>query len=179
MTDENSNAKSVTDYLAIALTTFGVGYIPLAPGTWGSAVGVLLFLATRAAESALGWIGPAGQHSPWLFPVNSAIFAAFCLLGITAATRSEKFFGRKDPSQAVVDEVQGQIITFFFLPFNLSWKFILTAFVLFRLFDIWKPYPIRSLEILPGGLGVCADDIVAGVYAGVVATIIYAVSLRF
>ena len=71
----------------------------------------------------------------------------------------------------------GQFITFCFIPFGLPWPFILVGFLLFRLFDIWKPYPIRDLEMLPGGLGICADDIVAGVYAGVCLAIGYAVYL--
>jgi phosphatidylglycerophosphatase A len=71
----------------------------------------------------------------------------------------------------------GQLIVFLFIPFTFSWNLVLAGFVLFRLFDIWKPYPIRSLENLPAGLGVCADDIVAGIYGGIVLSLIYAVSL--
>src|SRR5258706_15155168 len=71
----------------------------------------------------------------------------------------------------------GQLITFCFIPFGLKWPFILAGFLLFRLFDIWKPYPIRDLEVLPGGLGICADDIVAGVYAGICLAVGYAITL--
>ena len=71
----------------------------------------------------------------------------------------------------------GQMITFCFIPTGLGWPAVLVGFVLFRLFDIWKPYPIRTLEILPGGLGICADDIVAGFYAGIWLAIGYAVYL--
>ena len=71
----------------------------------------------------------------------------------------------------------GQFITFAFIPFGLSWPFILAGFLLFRLFDIWKPYPIDDLQVLPGGLGVCADDIAAGVYAGICLAIGYAITL--
>ena len=77
----------------------------------------------------------------------------------------------------MVDEVMGQLITFLFVPFVVSWQMILAGFLLFRLFDIWKPYPVRTLEILPDGLGICADDIVAGVYAGICLAIIYAISV--
>ncbi|NJM53917.1 MAG: phosphatidylglycerophosphatase A, partial [Blastocatellia bacterium] len=64
-----------------------------------------------------------------------------------------------------------------FIPFTFSWQLILAGFLLFRLFDIWKPYPIDSLQSLPAGIGVCADDILAGVYAGACLSIIYAISL--
>ena len=80
----------------------------------------------------------------------------------------------KDPSQAVVDEVMGQLIVFLFVPFDISWKLILAGFLLFRLFDIWKQYPIDSLQNLPAGIGVCADDILAGVYGGICLSLIYA-----
>ena len=85
--------------------------------------------------------------------------------------------GDSDPSQAVIDEVIGQLVTFLFVPFGLGWPLILAGFLLFRLFDIWKPYPIDSLQILPGGIGICADDILAGVYAGICLLVIYAISL--
>ena len=84
-------------------------------------------------------------------------------------------FGDKDPSRAVVDEVIGQLVTFFFVPFGISWPFVLAGFILFRIFDIWKPYPIDELQNLPGGLGICADDFLAGIYAGACLAIIYAI----
>jgi len=92
-----------------------------------------------------------------------------------ASGRSIPLLGNKDPSEAVVDEVIGQLITFMFVPFGISWPFVLAGFLLFRLFDIWKPYPIDALQILPGGIGVCADDILAGVYAGLSLAVGYAV----
>jgi len=85
--------------------------------------------------------------------------------------------GTDDPHEAVVDEVMGQIVALLFIPFTTSWKLILAGFVLFRLFDIWKPYPIDELQSLPKGIGVCADDLLAGVYAGICLAIIYTVSL--
>jgi phosphatidylglycerophosphatase A len=99
------------------------------------------------------------------------------IIGIWASGRSTELFGNTDPSQAVVDEVIGQLIVFLFVPFGIGWPLILAGFLLFRLFDIWKPYPIDSLQVLPGGIGVCADDILAGVYAGVCLAVIYAVSI--
>jgi phosphatidylglycerophosphatase A len=71
----------------------------------------------------------------------------------------------------------GQLITFAFVPFGIGWPLILTGFILFRIFDIWKPYPIDDLQNLHGGLGICADDIVAGVYAGICLSVIYAAML--
>lgn len=186
---EKRKPNGLADYIALALTTFGVGYIPGAPGTYGSAVGVAIYLVigwfeTTAPSSGIAaGIGPvrasyfhffaAGFH----YAINAVLLLGFCLVGIWASGRTNSIFGRKDPSQAVVDEVMGQLITFCFIPFGLSWPFILAGFLLFRLFDIWKPYPIRDLEILPGGLGICADDIVAGVYAGICLAVGYAITL--
>lgn len=178
---ERRNPKGLKDYIALVLTTFGVGYIPLAPGTWGSAVGVAIYLAFEWLIANF-LIGSANGSSA--VAADAAVRSLVCILlvifviaGIWAAGRSTSFFGNSDPSQAVVDEVQGQLITFLFIPFTYSWKLILAGFLLFRLFDIWKPYPIDDLQDLPAGIGVCADDIVAGVYAGVCLSIIYAVGL--
>jgi len=177
---ENVRPKSFKDYFALAVTTFGVGYLPLAPGTWGSMVGVGIYLLFAWVEASTafnfkGWND--SQVSAWIHAFNAVIFLAFCLLGIWASGYSTKLFKHKDPSQAVVDEVIGQLLTFLFIPFTFSWPLILAGFLLFRLFDIWKPYPIDSLQNLPAGIGVCADDILAGVYAGGCLAIIYAISL--
>jgi phosphatidylglycerophosphatase A len=174
--------KTFLDYFSLAITTFGVGYLPLAPGTWGSAVGVLIYIIFGYVESLaiLNYL-PKGfsneQISAWIHFFNLSVFLLFTLLGIWAAARATELFKDKDPSQAVVDEVIGQLITFLFIPFTTSWKLILAGFLLFRLFDIWKPYPIDYLQGLPAGIGVCADDILAGVYAGVCLSMIYAISL--
>jgi len=174
--------KTFLDYFSLAATTFGVGYLPLAPGTFGSMVGVLIYLGARQIEasssvyfSARGW--QEAQVAAWIHVVNAILFLLFCLLGIWAATRATKLFKHKDPQQAVVDEVIGQLLTFLFVPFDVSWKYVLAGFLLFRLFDIWKPYPIDSLQNLPAGIGVCADDILAGVYAGAILSLFYAIGL--
>jgi len=174
---EKRDPRGLKDYVALALTTFGVGYLPLAPGTWGSAVGVAIYIGVEwlIAKSLLtggNELNAAAAHS-----LISIMLVVFIIAGIWAAGRSTSLFGNSDPSQAVVDEVQGQLITFLFIPFTYSWKYVLAGFLLFRLFDIWKPYPIDDLQDLPAGIGVCADDIVAGVYAGVCLSIIYAVGL--
>lgn len=166
------------DYFALALTTFGVGYIPGAPGTYGSAVAVGIYLVIGSLspvhwtpEAWLGYVlGPPAFVVNTVYLIVAISLGAFCLLGIWAASRSISLLGNEDPSEAVVDEVMGQWITLLFIPFlplRLGLPFIVLGFLLFRLFDIWKPFPCRDLEMLPGGLGVCADDIVAGVYAGI------------
>lgn len=179
---ESRQPENFLDYFALSVTTLGVGYLPLAPGTYGSIAGVLIYLALAWGEAIVGldllqngW--RIDQVAAWAHAVNLVIFLLFCLLGIWSAGRSITLFGNTDPQQAVVDEVIGQLIVFLFVPFGLSWYYVLAGFLLFRLFDIWKPYPIDSLQNLPAGIGVCADDILAGVYAGVCLSIIYAVNI--
>lgn len=177
---EKRNPSGLADYVALALTTFGVGYLPLAPGTWGSAVGVAIYLAGDDAARRSAQMFPLASPAAFLALEHSIIAAAiavFILIGIWASSRSVALLGNTDPPQAVVDEVMGQLVTFCFVPFGLSWPLILVGFGLFRLFDIWKPYPIDDLQVLPGGIGVCADDLVAGVFAGVCLAIIHAVTL--
>ncbi len=181
---EQTKPKTALDYFALAVTTFGVGYLPLMPGTYGSIVGVGIYWLVRQFEiggeiylSNLGW--RIEQINAWQHVVNLVVFLLFSLLGIWAANRATILFKNKDPQQAVVDEVIGQLIVFLFVPFAVGWQFVAAGFLLFRLFDIWKPYPIDSLQNLPAGIGVCADDILAGVYAGVCLALIYAVSLSF
>ncbi len=182
--EKNIERKTFLDYFSIALATFGVGFIPLAPGTWGSAVGILLYLFVRSIE--LGIIRvfsnagfPNEITTAWIYAFNSLIFLLFCFFGVWVSGRAATVFKSKDPQKVVVDEVAGQLIVFLFVPFNISWKLVLAGFLLFRLFDIWKPYPINSLESLPSGLGVCADDILAGIYGGICLALLYAVQTSF
>jgi phosphatidylglycerophosphatase A len=168
--------RTAADYAALAIATCGVGLIPVAPGTWGSGVGVLLYLALgRAAQRVFNYEVTRGLNlSPQTFPVflTTALLAAIlvvALVGTWAATRAEKLLGKKDPGAVVVDEVAGQLIAFLFVPWLLDesvakWA-VVAGFVAFRLFDIWKPYPVRRLEGLGGGLGIMADDMLAGFYA--------------
>ena len=180
--NEKRKASGLLDYLSLALATFAVGYIPGAPGTYGSLVGLGIYLffgthLTEAAEQGLR-AGTNASHIVSLhFALVAVAFSIFALIGIWASSRSTEMFGTDDPHQAVVDEVMGQIVTFLFVPFTTDWKLVLAGFVLFRLFDIWKPYPINDLQQLPKGLGICADDLVAGVYAGICLSIIYAIIL--
>ena len=85
-------------------------------------------------------------------------------LGVWAAGRSEKFFGRTDPGHVVIDEVAGQMVALLLVP-HAPWKLLLAGFVLFRVFDISKPFPAGRAERLPGGWGIMLDDVISGVYA--------------
>jgi|ERR1035437_2270318 phosphatidylglycerophosphatase A len=181
-TVEKRAPKGIVDYVALALTTFGVGYIPGAPGTYGSIIAVIIYLLIASFETHASTHGIASgmqleQITAVHWALNAILLTAFSLAGIWASGRSIPILGNSDPSQAVVDELMGQFVTFLFIPFGASWPFVIAGFLLFRLFDIWKPYPIDDLQILPGGLGICADDIVAGVYAGICLSFAYAVTL--
>lgn len=174
--------KSFLDYFSLAVATFGVGYLPLAPGTFGSIIGVLIYLGIASIEANIGiillnsgWV--LQEITAWFGALNLVLFLLFCLLGIWACNRVVQILQDKDPQKAVVDEVMGQILVFLFVPFGISLYLIFAGFLLFRLFDIWKPYPINSLQNLPAGIGVCADDLLAGVYGGICLSIIYAISL--
>lgn len=179
---EKRTPQGTVDYIALALTTWGVGYLPLMPGTFGSMVGVGIYIGVVAFDSAAAArFAAAGytleQVTAITWASNSLLLIAFIIVGIWASGRSIPILGDTDPSEAVVDEVIGMLTTLLFIPQGASWVFVLAGFFLFRLFDIWKPYPIDSLQTLPGGVGVCADDIVAGVYAGMCLSIAYAVMI--
>lgn len=179
-TVEKRKPNGVVDYVALALTTFGVGYIPGAPGTYGSMIGVGIYVLAANLFGSFRYGAQVSASETQVSIVHALIlivFFSFCLVAIWAASRSVELLGNTDASQAVVDEVIGQILVFLFIPFTKSWILIGSAFLLFRLFDIWKPYPIDLLQDLPGGLGICADDIVAGVYAGVCVAVIHAITL--
>jgi phosphatidylglycerophosphatase A len=151
-----------TDYLALSIATCGVGYLPLAPGTFGSLVGVGIFLLLARAISG----------NALVVVVLVAIVAVTCA-GTWAATRTEQLSGRKDPGKVVVDEVAGQFIALFPLTLFARWSTVavIVSFILFRFFDIVKPYPANRLQELNGGAGVMLDDLVAGVYGAVIVSI--------
>jgi phosphatidylglycerophosphatase A len=153
-------AHSALDYAALAIATFGVGYLPLMPGTFGSLAGVLIFLLL--VQSVL---------------LQLLFILVIVVLGVWAASRTERLLGKKDPGKVVVDEVAGQMIALTPLPFLadgpwLVW--VIVSFTLFRLFDIFKPYPARRFESLSGGFGIMADDLVAGIYGAIVTAIVIA-----
>jgi len=151
-----------TDYLALSIATCGVGYLPLAPGTFGSLVGVGIFLLLVRATP------PNALVAVVLVAIVVVTFA-----GIWAATRTEQLSGRKDPGKVVVDEVAGQFIALFPLTLFTRWSTaaVIVSFILFRFFDIVKPYPANRLQDLNGGAGVMLDDLVAGVYGAVLVSI--------
>jgi phosphatidylglycerophosphatase A len=133
--------------LGILLATAGgVGHAPVAPGTVGSAIGVLVYLGVRA----------------WPTGAQFALLAVVTLAGVWASYAAAGHFRRSDPGQVVIDEVAGQLVTL--LATGASGWGIALGFVLFRALDIVKPWPARALERLPGGYGIMADDLMAGLY---------------
>jgi phosphatidylglycerophosphatase A len=151
--------------LALLLATFGgVGFSPLAPGTAGSAAALAVYAVLRWAVP--GPVGPA---------VDLAVIAALFAAGCWAGSIAERQYGRRDPGVVVVDEVMGMLMTLWGFAPALGWKGVVVGFLLFRLFDIVKPYPARPCEQLRGGLGIMADDAVAGAYANVALRVIVAI----
>ena len=152
-----------TDYLALVISTCGVGYLPLMPGTYGSLVAVGMFLGlTQVAKGNT------------LTAVVLVLIVAVTFAGIWAGSRTEALSGRKDPGKVVVDEVAGQFIALFPLTLFTRWSTlaVIVSFILFRFFDIVKPYPANRLQELNGGAGVMLDDLVAGVYGAVIVSIL-------
>jgi phosphatidylglycerophosphatase A len=191
-------------------TACGLGYMPKAPGTFGSLAGLvlpvlpvwifwLILLGPRGlwqgltAWGAVSWrwdaTGPASQFDPMLV-FQCAIALIVAALGVWSASRVAKFWQTEDPQRVVIDEVSGQhlalligcgvpiwwrlasswqepILMFIRTDVALNWKYLLLGFILFRVFDIWKPFPARQAESLPGGWGIMADDWIAGIYAGI------------
>ena len=143
-------------------TWFGCGYFPVGPGTVGSAAALII---AWAIDQWLRW-------PPLAFAALAVILTP---LGMWAADRCARDVGAKDPGMIVIDEVLGQWLTLAGAA-TLTWKSWLAAFVLFRLFDIVKPPPVRQLEQLPGGMGIVADDLMAGLYGALV--LFLAVSLK-
>ena len=184
-------------------TVFGTGYLKPGPGTWGSAVGLLIavvshpftwfLLLGKGIEVAMGKTAPllTGFAGTVLLLVPSvAVWLFLAVLGVRASREVAQYAGTKDPQYVVIDEVSGVHLTLIlslapvapmvflrpedaatFALFSgmsiLNWKFLLAGFLLFRLFDIAKPFPCRRLEKLPGGWGIMADDWMAGVYAAI------------
>jgi phosphatidylglycerophosphatase A len=127
-------------------TAGGAGYFPFAPGTVGSAVGIVIYLATRQLDAAL----------------QVALFAGICVVGTWASSVAARHFKRDDPGHVVVDEVAGQLATLLLLDVGYTGAAI--GFLIFRILDIIKPWPANRLEALHGGFGVMADDVMAGAY---------------
>jgi phosphatidylglycerophosphatase A len=187
-------------------TAAGLGYLPIAPGTWGSLGGLILALAPWWVWVAgvISYVGSRGRDLPAVFDAVSlsestdiflwaqiVLTVLIAMIGVVSADRAAKFWAQKDPGRVVIDEVSGQHLTLLlgcgipvwwkpadfdgsYNPIGListhallNWKYLLLGFILFRLFDIWKPFPARQAEALPGGWGIMADDWIAGVYAAI------------
>ncbi|KQC11042.1 MAG: hypothetical protein APR62_10715 [Smithella sp. SDB] len=140
------NEKLIT-FLA---TGFYSGLSPIAPGTAGTLVGVLICLVCLPM--------------PWILRLIFVI--ALLAFSIFVAEQAEKIYQKKDDQRIVIDEIIGLQITM--LPAAINILNLCAAFVLFRIFDIWKPFPLKNLQKLPGGWGVVVDDVAAGIYAGAI-----------
>ena len=135
-------------------TFFGAGYLRPGPGTYGSIAALLLWYAAAHIF----------HPSALTLAIATALAAlAITLIGIPASTIVAREAGRKDPGFVVIDEVAGQLVALVLI--RPDWKHAALALVLFRLFDIFKPWPIRKLEALPAGTGIMLDDIAAGLFA--------------
>jgi len=147
---QSTPARSKASWLIA--TFFGIGYLRPGPGTYASAITVLCW-----------WGVSRFVPAQWIIPVEVIAALAITLLGIPPSTIVARESGHPDPGFVVIDEVAGQMISLIAVP--LHWKYLLASFILFRGFDIIKPFPLRRLERLPGGIGIMMDDVGAGIYA--------------
>ena len=152
MTMPPSHSQRTPTWATLVATFFGIGRLRPGPGSWASAVTVLL------------WAALAYVLTPSLrMPLAIGLALGVTLIGIPAATQVARRSGIKDPQFVVIDEVAGQLVALIAVP--LTWKSFLAGFILFRAFDIVKPPPVRQLEALPEGTGIVLDDVAAGLYA--------------
>lgn len=146
--------------LGVFVATCGyLGYVPIAPGTFGSAAGLVVFAAVHWAGS------PAFEL---------ALIAFLFAIGVWSGNAAERHFGGVDPAPVILDEVVGMLITLALIPVNLPGAIV--GFLLFRLLDVIKPWPANRMEALPGGLGVMADDAMAALYGNVVMRLLVAMT---
>lgn len=179
----------------ILAAAFGLGYIPVAPGTFGAIAGLVLALLPFQVIAAVGASGVQsfaidGIAVDPLLVIQAVIVIFVGLLGVFVSSRAAHHWQSKDPQRVVIDEVSGQHLALLlgsilpvwwrpeayswapralgFITYEsaLNWKYLLLGFILFRVFDIWKPIPARQAESLRGGWGIMADDWIAGIYAG-------------
>jgi phosphatidylglycerophosphatase A len=144
--------------VAIFLCTFGyAGYFPIAPGTVGSAAGLVVYALVSFTGSRA---------------VEAAVIALVFVVGVWAATIGEHYFGGIDPGPIVIDEVLGMLVTLAFIPVGL--KGAVVGFLVFRVLDVIKPFPAGRLEALHGGLGVMADDAAAAIYGNIIMRLLVA-----
>lgn len=139
--------------LAVFVCTFGyIGFAPVAPGTVGSAAGVVLYALMR--------------HLGVPLAADFAVILVLFIAGTWSGTEAERYFGTTDPGPGVIDEVAGMLITLYLLP--ATWPVMLVGFLVFRALDVFKPWPADRLERLHGGLGMMADDAMAAVYGNLI-----------
>jgi phosphatidylglycerophosphatase A len=189
-------------------TACGLGYLPKAPGTFGSLAGLVAAMFPLWAGLVVifvsGGIGIWGMdnretsngifyygHLDPILIIQILLTIVIAAIGVWSADRAAQYWREKDPQRVVIDEVSGQHLTLLlglaipvwwkpatvisydymlgFISFHsvLNWKYLLLSLILFRVFDIWKPFPVRRAESLPGGWGIMADDWVAGIYAAI------------
>ena len=167
-TESASPGTAAKPRLSLLIATcFGLGYLPLAPGTWGSLAGLAVYWAVR--NFGPGWmifdLSLRAALALSYFLMLGVPALAVAAAGVWSSGRVARYVGKKDPQFVVIDEVSGQLFTYAFALAPLNWKYLLLGFILFRVFDIWKPFPVRQVESLPGGWGIMADDWGAAVYA--------------
>src|ERR1700731_169936 len=150
MTSLSAVPKSRLSWLIA--TFFGIGHLQPGSGTWASAVTI-----------GLWWAANHWLPSAWLVPAAIVVATLVTLIGIPPSTVVARESGIEDPGFVVIDEVAGQMIAV--IAVLLHWKYMLAGFILFRSFDIVKPFPLRRLEALPGGTGIMMDDVGEGLYA--------------
>jgi phosphatidylglycerophosphatase A len=164
-------------------TAAGLGYLPKAPGTWGAIAGAAIYVVfgyilRRQDVTVLNILNLQGGITfwtiGWLLPGRAEFLAGLTIaaIGVWASGRVSRQLAEKDPPYVVIDEVSGQQLTYLLTFVGGNWKSLLLGFILFRIFDIWKPFPVRQAESLPGGWGIMADDWLAAVYAALATWII-------
>jgi len=147
-------------FVTLLSTGFGVGYSPYAPGTAGSVLGIGCFFLTK----------------DWSYPVQTGLFVFFVLLGIGVSEKAEKASRQIDPDFIIIDEIAGMWVTFLFL-WQFTWPVILVGFLLFRLLDIVKFFPINLFESFHGGLGIMLDDVAAGMLVNILLRILLVIGI--
>ena len=170
MSASESKSQKKPRFALFVATAAGLGYLPKAPGTWGSLAGVAIYALVQFFFLPLVTVVPSfglATSAVWIAWTAIPIAIVLAIFGLWSSERTARFAGQVDPQFVVIDEVSGQHLTYLLSFTLLNWKYLLLGFILFRLFDIWKPFPARQAESLPGGWGIMTDDWVAGIYAAV------------
>jgi phosphatidylglycerophosphatase A len=165
------------------LATLGVGYIPFAPGTFGSLLGILVWIAIPDRWIGLGWkvympnlnIVP-NHHDYMVYLTALGITLLVSLVAVWITGKAEKNLGHDSP-KIILDEVCGMWLSVMFLP--RTWMLYIYAFVLFRAFDIGKPYPVKQVQNLPSGWGIVADDLTAAIYVNLLLQVLLHIKPSF